>query len=55
MCRLSAFKVAKLSALSYMLSVAITVNLPLHLEVKLIRVNKVLYRGVATCLCYRVS
>ena len=55
MCRLSAFKVAELSALSCVLSVAITVNLPLHLEVKLVRVDKGLYRGVAACLCYGVS
>lgn len=53
--RLSVFKFNKLSALSRRLCIAIAINLPLYLEVKLVRLNKVLYCSVATCLCYRVG
>jgi hypothetical protein len=45
----------RLSAFSKGLVIVIIVNLPLHLKVKLVRVNKFLYYKVATYLCYRVS
>jgi hypothetical protein len=47
--------VRRLGAFGEGLVVVITVDPPLHSKVELVRVDKFLHRGVATCLCHRVS